>query len=71
MIGKQPTMLEQLFLQQFLSPNFGKDVRIHHISENTPHRMQLEIEYRSPSGEVKFDRITIHSNNPDTEFKLP
>lgn len=47
--GRSPTYVEQWLLSDFLSDKLRlgpEQVIVHHISENTPHRVQLEIELR-------------------------
>lgn len=53
--GRQATKSEQLVYKLILS---DQSAIVHHITEDTPYRVQLEVEYRTESG-VSFKRVVI------------
>ena len=67
--GRQPSRSEQLLLQPLVKALFPRAeiVVIHHITEDSPRKLQLEVEYRYMEcklGETgknvcKFERIFI------------
>lgn len=56
--GRQPSRIEQLLLQDLLLRDHepGVGVVVHHITEDTPHKLQLEVEWKKPFG-PRFERI--------------
>lgn len=68
--GRAPTKLEQLLIEDMLERRgyvfngVGRRTIVHHITENTPHRLQLEVETREKHAgmqltECRFRRIVI------------
>jgi len=53
--GRQATKSDQLFYKLILD---DPSVIVHHITEDTPYMVQLEVEYRTESG-VSFKRVVI------------
>jgi len=57
--GRQPTRSEQLQLTALLAEKYPYErVIVHHITEDTPYRLQLEIE-RGGLRHRKFERIVL------------
>jgi hypothetical protein len=60
--GRQPTRAEQLFgnfacLVTKRSPE--EVIIVHHVTEDTPKRLQMEVERRCPKHGLKFERIVL------------
>lgn len=64
--GRQPNRSEQLLLQDLVKKACGRDndnavsVIVHHITEDTPHKLQLEVEWQIKnysSTVLSFERI--------------
>ena len=59
--GRQTSKSEKLtkYYLQFVPPVFeGEKITVHHVTEDSGHRMQLEVE-RQIGGEFFFERIVI------------
>ena len=56
--GKQCTRSQQLLLTPLIVKQDNEVVVIHHVTEDTPHKLQLEIE-RRVNGRCFFERITL------------
>jgi len=56
--GRQPSRSEQLLLRGLIKKVYGPDVGVivHHITEDTPHKLQLEVEWQTHLG-PRFERI--------------
>ena len=58
--GKQATRSQQLILAQLITKREPNEVIvIHHITCDTPHRLQLEVERRSQFCGIAFERIVL------------
>ena len=64
--GRQPTRSEQLLLQDLVmrkvrnKNQFLTKVIVHHITEDTPNRLQLEVEWQSQVYDkkvIRFERL--------------
>lgn len=65
--GRAPTRLEQIQLSEMLKGKTGlgifEEVIVHHITENTPYKLQLEVErrfttyFRNKHTCIKFERL--------------
>lgn len=58
--GRQASLIEQIVLADVVNKKLGKKdkVVIHHITENTPYRLQLEVEAYANKA-VSFHRLII------------
>ena len=71
MSDRQPTMIEQLVLQNILAQSYPTSkIIVHHISKNTPHFLQLEVEIATGQ-QIKFERLFITNTNPNRGFDIP
>lgn len=54
--GRQASRLQQALLEKIIQKGNEK-VIVHHISEDTPYLLQLEVERRWPCGKITFERF--------------
>lgn len=60
--GYQATRSQQLMFTQLLQKVPGEVVIIHHVSEDSPTRLQLEVERRTPyefGWKISFERVVL------------
>ena len=60
--GRQPTLLEQLVINNvdlIARRSLNETIVIHHITTDTPHQLQLEIERRCPVNGIAFQRLLV------------
>lgn len=64
-VGYQPSRSQQLFLQTFINKRDNEVVVIHHVLVDTPTKLVLQIERRTPNLNglanviCAFERVTI------------
>ena len=56
--GKQCTRSQQLLLSSLVEAQDNEVIIIHHVTEDTPRKLQLEIERRL-NGRCSFERVVL------------
>ena len=56
--GRKPERSMALLLDRFVRRSTDETIIIHHVTEDTPKRLQLEVERRTPRG-ISFERIVL------------